>query len=65
MPKLIMWNRYLKRYLQNADLENYTAQQLFNQMKIQLNIPINQQECERIIQLFESENLILYQKYLR
>lgn len=61
--KNLYW--YVHNFLLNANLDGKTATQLFNELAIPNNITVTNDECESILQLFDSTNLKQIQDVLR
>ena len=51
--------------LLNAEVAGKNGSQLFNESSIPNNIPVSNEESEKILQLFESENLKQLQDVLK
>ncbi len=56
---------YIHNFLLNAEVAGKNGSQLFNESSIPNNIPVSNEESEKILQLFESENLKQLQDVLK
>lgn len=56
---------YIHNFLLNAEVTGKNASHLFNELSIPNNIPVSNEESEKILQLFESDNLKQLQDVLK
>lgn len=56
---------YIHNFLLNAEVAGKNASQLFNESSIPNNIPVSNEESEKILQLFGSDNLKQLQDVLK